>query len=42
VDVKPEVTFEVGQVLALEPSWLVEDLYVLKEDGFERLCDLLR
>ena len=40
VDVKPEVTFEVGQVLALEPSWLVEDLYVLKEDGFERLCHL--
>jgi len=40
VDVKPEVTFEVGQVLALEPSWLVEDLYVLNEDGFERLCSL--
>jgi Xaa-Pro aminopeptidase len=40
VDVKQEMTFEVGQVLALEPSWLVEDLYVLSEHGFERLCGL--
>jgi Xaa-Pro aminopeptidase len=40
VNVKEEVTFEVGQVLALEPSWLVEDLYLLKETGFERLCTL--
>ena len=40
VDVKQEITFEVGQVLALEPSWLVEDTYVLNEDGFERLCNL--
>lgn len=40
VDVKQEVIFEVGQVLALEPSWLVEDLYVLNEEGFERLCAL--
>ena len=40
VDVKQEVTFEAGQVLALEPSWLVEDLYVLREDGFIRLCKL--
>ena len=40
VDVKSEITFELGQTLALEPSWLVEDLYVLNEDGFERLCNL--
>ena len=40
VEVKQEVTFEAGQVLALEPSWLVEDLYVLREDGFVRLCKL--
>jgi Xaa-Pro aminopeptidase len=40
VDVKDEVTFEVGQVLALEPSWLVEDLYVLREEGFKRLGTL--
>jgi Xaa-Pro aminopeptidase len=40
VDVKQEVSFEAGQVLALEPSWLVEDTYVLNEDGFERLCSL--
>lgn len=40
VDVKQDITFEVGQVLALEPSWLVEDTYVLNADGFERLCGL--
>lgn len=40
VDVKPDITFEVGQVLALEPSWLVEDLYVLNQDGLDRLCSL--
>lgn len=40
VNIKPEVTFEVGAVLALEPSWLVEDDYVLQADGFERLGEL--
>lgn len=34
---RPEVTFEAGAVLALEPSWLVEDDYVLTLDGCERL-----
>jgi len=40
VNFKETITFEFGQVLALEPSWLVEDLYVLQETGFERLCTL--
>jgi Xaa-Pro aminopeptidase len=40
VNVRPEITFEAGQVLALEPSRLVEDLYVLTQDGFTRLCKL--
>lgn len=40
VNVNQAVTFEVGQVLALEPSWLVEDLYLLNKDGFERLTNL--
>jgi Xaa-Pro aminopeptidase len=36
----PDMTFEAGNVLALEPSWLVEDSYVLRADGFERLSQL--
>ena len=37
VDVRPEITFSVGNVVSLESSWLEEDMYVLREDGFERL-----
>jgi Xaa-Pro aminopeptidase len=33
--VKPEITFEENKVSALESSWLVEDIYVLKADGFQ-------
>jgi Xaa-Pro aminopeptidase len=40
VDYNEELTFEVGQVLALEPSWLVEDMYLLTEHGCERLSTL--
>lgn len=40
VKVLPDVTFEVGAVIALEPSWLVEDDYVMRSDGFERLGQL--
>ena len=36
----PDMTFEAGNMLALEPSWLVEDSYVLRDDGFERLSTL--
>lgn len=37
VDVRPEITFAENNVVSLESSWLEEDMYVLKEDGFERL-----
>ena len=37
LEVKPEITFEENNVSALESSWLVEDIYVLKADGFQRL-----
>ncbi len=37
VDVRPEITFAVNNVVSLESSWLEEDMYVLKEDGLERL-----
>ena len=37
VDVRPEITFAVNNVVSLESSWLEEDMYVLKADGFERL-----
>lgn len=31
--VMPEVTFELNTVVALEPSWLVEDTYIVEETG---------
>ncbi len=37
VDVRPEITFAENNVVSLESSWLEEDMYVLKADGFERL-----
>ncbi len=37
VDVRPEITFAENNVVSLESSWLEEDMYVLREDGFERL-----
>lgn len=37
VDVRPEIEFAEGNVVSLESSWLEEDMYVLKKDGFERL-----
>ncbi len=37
VDVRPEITFAEGNVVSLESSWLEEDMYVLRSDGFERL-----
>ena len=37
VDVRPEITFAENNVVSLESSWLEEDMYVLKENGFERL-----
>ena len=37
VEVRPELTFAEGNVVSLESSWLEEDMYVLKSDGFERL-----
>ena len=37
VDVRPEITFAEGNVVSLESSWLEEDMYVLRQDGFERL-----
>ena len=37
VNVRPEVTYEENNVSALEASWLIEDLYVLRKGGFERL-----
>ena len=37
VDVRPEITFAENNVVSLESSWLEEDMYVLKKDGFERL-----
>ncbi len=40
INVEAEVTFEVNSVIALEPSWLVEDDYVMHQDGFERLGKL--
>ena len=32
-DIRPEIVFEEGNVLALEPSWLVEQHTVLEADG---------
>ena len=32
-----EVTIEMGAVLALESSWLVEDMFVLEESGIRRM-----
>ena len=40
VNVKEKVTFELNATIALEPSWLVEDMYLLKESGFERMSTL--
>ena len=37
VDVRPEITFAEGNVVSLESSWLEEDMYVLRKNGFERL-----
>ena len=37
VDVRPEIAFAENNVVSLESSWLEEDMYVLKKDGFERL-----
>ena len=37
VEVRPELTFAEGNVVSLESSWLEEDMYVLRSDGFERL-----
>ena len=37
VNVRTEVTYEEHNVSALEASWLIEDLYVLRKEGFERL-----
>lgn len=37
VDVRPEIVFAENNVVSLESSWLEEDMYVLKKDGFERL-----
>ena len=36
VDVRPEITFAENNVVSLESSWLEEDMYVLRSDGFER------
>ncbi len=38
--VKPRITLEKNNVLALESSWLVEINYVLKADGYQRLGTL--
>ena len=37
VDVRPEILFAENNVVSLESSWLEEDMYVLRTDGFERL-----
>jgi Xaa-Pro aminopeptidase len=36
-EIRPEIVFEEGNLLALEPSWLVEEHTVLEADGPRRL-----